>query len=157
LTRGSATTTKSLRKLSYYIYTTLIQQQQQQQQQTMMIGFGVSLSVLLLQSQAIAAFVLPSTTCSVGNCRSLEPSLQCSISSFHRESVSLTRRFAALDDDDEDYDDVEGPLANGIDSVSWLPSVAGAKGDNMPIESAKEVRYVTLRCCCASALNETVG
>jgi len=108
----------------------------------MMIGFGASLSVLLLQSQSIAAFVLPSTTCSVGNSRGLEPSVQCSISSFPRESVSLTRRFAALDDDedddDEDYDDDEGPLANGIDSVSWLPSVAGAKGDNMPIDSTKE-------------------
>ena len=127
----------------------------------MMIGFGASLSVLLLQSQSIAAFVLPSTTCSVGNSRGLEPSVQCSISSFPRESVSLTRRFAALDDDeddddDEDYDDDEGPLANGIDSVSWLPSVAGAKGDNMPIDSTKEVRYVAVLCY-ASALNETDG
>ena len=113
-----------------------------------MIGFGASLSVLLLQSQSIAAFVLPSTTCSVGNSRSLEPSVQCSISSVYRESASLTRRFAALDDDDEDddedYDDDEGPLANGIDSVSWLPSVAGAKGDNMPIDSTKEVRVMQL-------------
>ena len=64
------------------------------------------------------------------------------------------RRFAGLDDDDDDDedeydedDDAKGPLANGIDSVSWLPSVEGAKGDNMPIESTKEVRFVSSSVC----------
>lgn len=58
-----------------------------------------------------------------------------------------TRRFLAAgdddeldDDDDDDYDEEKGPLSNGVDSVSWLPSVVDAKGDNMPITSAKEVR-----------------
>jgi len=107
-----------------------------------MIGFGVSLSIFLLHSQGSTAFVLPSTTRSVGSSRSLEIapySEHRKHVSFHRES--LTRRFAGLDDDDEededDDDEFKGPLANGIDSVSWLPSVDGAKGDNMPIESTK--------------------
>jgi len=90
--------------------------------------------------------VLPSTTGSIGNSRSLESAPyndHRKLASFHRES--LTRRFAGLDNDDDDDDDDEdgiddkGPLANGIDSVSWLPSVDGAKGDNLPIDSAKEV------------------
>ena len=56
----------------------------------------------------------------------------------------MTRRFLAADDDDEDFDDDDleekGPLSDGVDSVSWLPSVVGAKGDNMPITSStKEV------------------
>ena len=38
------------------------------------------------------------------------------------------------DNDDEDYDE---PLAKGIDSVSWLPTVKGAK--NVEITGAKEV------------------
>jgi hypothetical protein len=58
---------------------------------------------------------------------------------------SLTRRFLSAADEEEDEDEDEdddderkGPLSNGVDSVSWLPSVVGAKGDNMPITSAKE-------------------
>ena len=43
------------------------------------------------------------------------------------------------DDDDDMFDEERGPLANGVDSVSWLPSVMGRKGDNMPITSKKEV------------------
>jgi hypothetical protein len=57
-----------------------------------------------------------------------------------------SRLFLSADDDDEDEEDDDteqkGPLSNGIDSVSWLPSVSGARGDNMPITSAKEVRFV---------------
>ncbi|KAG7341131.1 Lon family ATP-dependent protease [Nitzschia inconspicua] len=61
--------------------------------------------------------------------------------------TSLSRRWLAADDDedddDDDYDEEEeeekkGPLSKGIDSVSWLPSVIGAKGDNVPITSAKK-------------------
>jgi Lon protease-like protein len=39
-----------------------------------------------------------------------------------------SRIFAASDDDDDydDYDDDAEPLSKGIDSVSWLPTVAGA-------------------------------
>ena len=61
-------------------------------------------------------------------------------------SSEWTRRLSASeneeddeDDDDDMYDDERGPLANGVDSVSWLPSVIGQKGDNMPITSKKEV------------------
>lgn len=61
---------------------------------------------------------------------------------------SLTRQFLSAADEDEDDDDEEdddddqkGPLSNGVDSVSWLPSVVGAKGDNMPITTAKEVSH----------------
>ena len=57
------------------------------------------------------------------------------------------RRFAAMEDDENeedsyDYDD-KGPLSRGVDSVSWLPSVEGAKGDNMPIKSTNQVSFVS--------------
>lgn len=113
-----------------------------------MIAFGVSLSIFLLQITATAAFVPPSTKCSVGNSQSLHPA-HCD---DHQKDLFLrrkflTRRFAGLDDEGEDDDDDEfddkGPLANGIDSVSWLPSVDGAKGDNMPIDTPEDVRHVT--------------
>lgn len=42
----------------------------------------------------------------------------------------LTRVYAFSDEDDEDEDDEDdGPLSKGIDSVSWLPSVKGKKGN----------------------------
>jgi hypothetical protein len=44
----------------------------------------------------------------------------------------------AYDDDDEDEDD-ENPLGKGIDSVSWLPSVAGQSAGE-DVSSIKEVR-----------------
>jgi hypothetical protein len=50
----------------------------------------------------------------------------------------------AADDDDDDYDDDddddedEGPLAKGVDSVSWLPTVAGGEGED--ISGVREVR-----------------
>lgn len=62
---------------------------------------------------------------------------------FLRETRdSRTCRWAFKDDeeeDDEEEDEKRGPLSKGIDSVSWLPSVIGSKGDNLPITSAKEV------------------
>lgn len=47
------------------------------------------------------------------------------------------------DDDDDEEDDEDGneddedPLGDGVDSVSWLPSVVGAKGKE--VTSAREV------------------
>jgi hypothetical protein len=44
------------------------------------------------------------------------------------------------DDDEDDEEDEEGrggPLGNGVDSVSWLPSVVGGKGEQ--VAGAKEV------------------
>ena len=104
-----------------------------------MIALSVSFALFLLQSQTTGAFVLPSTTsCSVGNSKSLD-TWYCNVP---REFE--TRMFMGLDedddDDDDDFDDDKGPLAKGIDSVSWLPTVNGAKGDNMPIDTAAEVR-----------------
>lgn len=64
--------------------------------------------------------------------------------------VRLTICQLAADDDDEDEDDDDdeeeekGPLSKGIDSVSWLPSVVGGKGDNMQVSSVKEVRHVLI-------------
>ena len=109
-----------------------------------MIGFGVNLVFLLLKSPTTSSFVLPSKTYTVGN-RRIFGIARCNQQTNRLRSHhgSWTRRFAGSndeEDDDDDFDD-KGPLANGIDSVSWLPSVDGAKGDNMPIESAKEVRY----------------
>ena len=43
-------------------------------------------------------------------------------------------RLNAVDDDDGDEED---PLGKGVDSVSWLPCVLGAKGDE--ISSVNEV------------------
>ena len=52
----------------------------------------------------------------------------------------MTRLFASSDDDDDDEEEEGGgPLAKGVDSVSWLPTVLGRKGDNMPISDVKEV------------------
>mmetsp|Transcript_7314 Transcript_7314/g.15657 ORF Transcript_7314/g.15657 Transcript_7314/m.15657 type:complete len:465 (-) Transcript_7314:148-1542(-) len=106
-----------------------------------MIAFGAALGIFLLQN-TVTAFVSPSTSCSAGISQCLETA---AFTEHVKDRSSLprefsTRRFAALDDDDEDDDDDDdkGPLAKGIDSVSWLPSVAGAKGDNMPITSTKE-------------------
>jgi hypothetical protein len=103
--------------------------------------FGVSLSLVLLQKHKADAFLLPST-CPAGRTLCLESSSL--IGNRHQQVIhrgSLIPRFAGSNDDDEEDDDAEeGPLAKGIDSVSWLPSVEGAKGDNMPIESTKQVR-----------------
>ena len=65
---------------------------------------------------------------------------------------SLVCRFGAVDgdddeedddyDDDDDDDDDDSPLSKGIDSVSWLPSVDGAKSEKIPIESVKLVRQL---------------
>jgi hypothetical protein len=41
------------------------------------------------------------------------------------------------DDEDEDEDD-EDPLSKGIDSVSWLPSVVGAKGSTEALKGTRE-------------------
>jgi hypothetical protein len=44
------------------------------------------------------------------------------------------------DDDEDDYDlddEDSGPLANGVDSVSWLPSVTGQQ--NIKDPQPKEV------------------
>lgn len=39
--------------------------------------------------------------------------------------------------DDGNEDDIEEPLADGIDSVQWLPAISATKDEN--IESAREV------------------
>jgi hypothetical protein len=39
------------------------------------------------------------------------------------------------DDDDDDERDSNDPLGNGIDSVSWLPTVVGAKGKEISTPS----------------------
>ena len=61
------------------------------------------------------------------------------LSRHHRSSPSnkqrLTQRRLAAEDDEEDDADDE-PLAKGIDSVSWLPTVIGARSE--PISSVPE-------------------
>mmetsp|Transcript_18974 Transcript_18974/g.29229 ORF Transcript_18974/g.29229 Transcript_18974/m.29229 type:complete len:408 (+) Transcript_18974:215-1438(+) len=39
-------------------------------------------------------------------------------------------------EDDEEFDDEEGPLSDGVDSVSWLPTVVG--GEDIEIESIRD-------------------
>jgi hypothetical protein len=55
----------------------------------------------------------------------------------------VSTRLYAVDDDDDDEDDEdeddENPLGKGIDSVSWLPSVAGQSAGE-EVSSIKEVR-----------------
>jgi len=46
--------------------------------------------------------------------------------------TTVVRRLADDDDDLDAEDDEEGPLGKGIDSVSWLPSVVGKKGESVP-------------------------
>jgi hypothetical protein len=60
--------------------------------------------------------------------------------------TTVVRRLTADDDDldADDYDYEEGPLGKGIDSVSWLPSVVGKKGESVP--SAKEVSDNIMLC-----------
>lgn len=60
----------------------------------------------------------------------------------------LTQLWAAAADDDEDDDDEDDedesdePLGNGVDSVSWLPSVIGGKG--ISVSGTRMVRFVIL-------------
>jgi hypothetical protein len=35
------------------------------------------------------------------------------------------------DDDDDDYADSDSPLSKGVDSVSWLPSAVGRRGETV--------------------------
>ena len=80
-----------------------------------------------------ASSVVPSTT-------------RGSLIPFCLERPRTTRLFLVDDDDeaeddDDDDDDDEDPLGDGVDSVSWLPSVIGAKGKE--ISSAREVSRKT--------------
>ena len=42
------------------------------------------------------------------------------------------------DDDDDDDEDDEDPLSKGIDSVSWLPTVVGAKASSDKVTGTRE-------------------
>lgn len=52
---------------------------------------------------------------------------------------SIVFRKLAAGDDEEDDDELEGPLSKGVDSVSWLPTVIGAKSVESPGDSSEEV------------------
>mmetsp|Transcript_50573 Transcript_50573/g.54693 ORF Transcript_50573/g.54693 Transcript_50573/m.54693 type:complete len:457 (+) Transcript_50573:112-1482(+) len=93
--------------------------------------------IFLLQNYRATAFLLPS------NIR-LETNVFVNNPEHGIYRRYLIRQFAVANDDDDEEEDEEeeyddrGPLAKGIDSVSWLPSVEGAKGSNMPIETTKQ-------------------
>lgn len=57
-----------------------------------------------------------------------------------------TRLAAASDNDEEEdwSDDDDEPLSKGIDSVSWLPSVVGAKGDTVTGSIRKGAEVIPL-------------
>ena len=103
-----------------------------------------SVTKITYQSQQKEALPRPSTT-AFSLLRSEQQ--QGQLQPYQRFSLVGQKLFAANDDDDdydsdedEDDDDEEnGPLSNGIDSVSWLPSVVGKTGENN-IKGAKEVR-----------------
>jgi hypothetical protein len=91
--------------------------------------------LLTLQADAFVPASIRSTKLALVNSR-----MVTSTTSPNKLSrTTVVRRVAADDDDDDlDADDYEeGPLGKGIDSVSWLPSVVGKKGESVP--SAKEV------------------
>lgn len=62
--------------------------------------------------------------------------------------ASSARLWSQLDDDDEeDEDDSDvgrGPLSKGVDSVSWLPTVVGAKGDGNAALTQKDSEIMPL-------------
>lgn len=53
-------------------------------------------------------------------------------------STSTTARNMLADDDE--FDDEEGPLSDGVDSVSWLPTVIG--GEDEDVKSIRDVSFV---------------
>ena len=108
-------------------------------------AFAVVTTKIHSQNQKDAALVRRSTT-TLSLLRSEQQQQQLQLQPYQRFSLVGQKLFAANDDDeeDEDYDsddddddEENGPLSNGIDSVSWLPSVVGKTGEN--IKGAKEV------------------
>lgn len=107
-------------------------------------GLAFSRSVLLVKARG-ACSMSPDVQLAAGKRRHLVASRRNR--ETHCPKSQLTRRRLASDEnddddddeDDEEYEEQSGPLKDGVDSVSWLPSVIGAKGDKMPITSAKEV------------------
>lgn len=59
-------------------------------------------------------------------------------SSVPRDSSRVLRKLAA-GDDEEDDDELDGPLSKGVDSVSWLPTVIGAESVEATGDSGGEV------------------
>jgi len=100
---------------------------------TSMIVFTSSLITFLLggQSSSTAAFA-PFPQIAIRkyhNCNILHSApFGCVARQSQRISLQMTRKGDADndddDEDDEEDDDEEDPLSNGIDSVTWLPSVA---------------------------------
>ena len=82
------------------------------------LALGCSLS-------ATSAFSLqaPSQHLALRNAGSVAAARSC-INPVARR-VGTQRKLAESDDDDDD--EVDEPLADGVNSVSWLPSVVGAK------------------------------
>jgi hypothetical protein len=115
--------------------------------ETLFLPLAVTSSLLMSVLLRISAFVPLTVQHRVG-IQHISQDLQCQrqswkfVNSRAFRSISSRQWASAEDeeDDEDDEDEKQGPLSKGIDSVSWLPSVIGAKGDNMPITSAKEVR-----------------
>jgi hypothetical protein len=97
------------------------------------LALAATCCLLTLQADAFVPASIRSTKLALVNSRMVTSTT----SSKKLSRTTVVRRLAA-DDDDWDADDYEeGPLGKGIDSVSWLPSVVGKKGESIP--SAKEV------------------
>jgi hypothetical protein len=100
-----------------------------------LLALAVTCCLLTLQADAFIPASIRSTKLALVNSRMVTSTTSPNKLSLSRTTV--VRRLAA-DDDDLDADDYEeGPLGKGVDSVSWLPSVVGKKGESVP--SAKEV------------------
>jgi hypothetical protein len=98
-----------------------------------LLTLAATCCLLTLQTDAFVPASIRFTKLALVNSR-----LSTSTTSPNKLSRTTAVRRLAADDDDLDSDDYdEGPLGKGIDSVSWLPSVAGKKGESVP--SAKEV------------------
>ena len=87
-------------------------------------------SIATTHSRVSAPFAGISTRSSSVGCRGIQSSAtKCS---------RVVRKLAA-GDDEEDDDELDGPLSKGVDSVAWLPTVIGAESVEAPGGSAGEV------------------
>ena len=93
----------------------------------MKFGSGALTVALALCGAAISttsAFTVPRRVQHAPSITTISSSNALSLSRRPTIKSTTYRRAAAEDEDDDSYDE---PLAKGVDSVAWLPTVAGAK------------------------------
>ena len=90
---------------------------------------AISLMVLSMTWNAHGFTPLRSVALVAGPGKSISSTSSQGIVTWNDQQSKRTRLFMGDDEDeDEDDEDNDDPLGEGIDSVSWLPTVIGAKG-----------------------------